>query len=205
MNRRSFIAHSCAGLGALAIPLPAFSGRIEPVRGEIFINGERLGQDRNVGPGDRIRTGVRASATLVIGRDAFLTRPDSEVEFQGASRSSVLTGLRLLTGGLLAVFGSGRKTLTTSTATIGIRGTGIYMEASESQTYLCTCYGEVEVADAHGAEKHVVLSGYHAPTMIYAEMTDGAMMAKAEFKNHTDEELKRLEARVGRRPKFSGR
>ena len=60
--------------------------------------------------------------------------------------------LRLLTGSLLSVFGergaNQALSVNTSTATIGIRGTGIYMEAEPDLTYLCTCYGTV--ADVFG-------------------------------------------------------
>ena len=51
--------------------------------------------------------------------------------------------LRVVTGAVLSVFSPGEsKTLRTSTATIGIRGTAVYLEAEESRTYVCTCYGE---------------------------------------------------------------
>lgn len=78
-----------------------------------------------------------------------------------------------------------------STATAGIRGTGIYVEASPERIYFCTCHGAVEIEDQHRTEKRLVVSGYHAPNIIYAGMTDGKMMHKAQFINHTDDELTR--------------
>lgn len=109
----------------------------------------------------------------------------------------------MLTGALLGVFGKGGpRQLLTATATAGIRGTGIYMEASPERTYFCTCYGTVEIEDQHRTEKRLVVSGYHAPNIIYAEMNDGKMMHKAEFVNHTDDELVMLEKLVGRKPPF---
>jgi hypothetical protein len=62
--------------------------------------------------------------------------------------------------------------------------------------------GTVEIEDQHRTEKRLVVSGYHAPNIIYAEMTDGKMMHKAEFSNHTDDELVMLEKLVGRVPPF---
>jgi hypothetical protein len=35
--------------------------------------------------------------------------------------------------------------LKTKTATVGIRGTGVYLEADPEQTYFCTCYGVADV------------------------------------------------------------
>ena len=109
----------------------------------------------------------------------------------------------MLTGALLGVFGKGGpRQLLTATATAGIRGTGVYVEASPERTYFCTCYGTVEIEDQHRTEKRLVVSGYHSPNIIHAEMTDGKMMHKAEVINHTDEELVMLEKLVGRKPPF---
>ena len=81
------------------------------------------------------------------------------------------------------------------------------MEASPERTYFCTCYGTLEIEDQHRTEKRLVVSGYHAPNIIYAEMTDGTMMHKAvmhkaAFINHTEDELVMLEKLVGRVPPF---
>jgi hypothetical protein len=76
------------------------------------------------------------------------------------------------------------------------------MEASPELTYFCTCYGQVDLTDQHRMEKRLVVSGYHTPNYIHAEMKDGAMMQKARFINHTDDELVMLEALVGRKPAF---
>ncbi len=76
------------------------------------------------------------------------------------------------------------------------------MEAAPERTYFCTCYGTVELEDQHRTEKRLVVSGHHVPNVIYAEMTDGKMMHKTEFMNHTDDELVMLEKLVGRAPPF---
>jgi hypothetical protein len=181
----------------------ARAGRVHAVGGDVRINGKPAGRNAGVRALDVVVTGANSHAILVIGKDALLVRANSEVEILGKPKSALLTGLRMLTGGLLAVFGkAGPRQLLTATATIGIRGTGIYMEASAERTYFCTCYGEVEIADQHRTEKHLVLSGYHTPNIIYAEMHDGRMMEKAAFINHTDEELVMLEKLVGRKPPF---
>ena len=61
--------------------------------------------------------------------------------------SVFVSGIKLLTGKLLSVFPSRRPVqLTTRIASIGIRGTGVYLEADPEQTYFCTCYGVADVA-----------------------------------------------------------
>ena len=178
-------------------------GRLHETGGEVTVNGRLAGRANEIRALDVIRTGGSGHVVLVMGKDAFLVRANSEVEILGKPRALVLAGLRMLTGALLGVFGrGGARQVLTATATAGIRGTGIYIEASPEQTYICTCYGTVEMEDLHHTEKRLVTSGYHTPNVIYAEMTGGKMMQKAPFINHTDEELVMLEKRVGRVPPF---
>lgn len=201
--RRDFLLRSIAVGAGLFLPASAGAGEIRQAQGEVAVNGRPATRGAMIKALDVVTTGPGSSAILVMNRDALLLRPSSEVELLGKAKTAALTGLRMLTGGLLGVFGKGGgRQLLTSTATIGIRGTGIYLEASAEQTYVCTCYGEVVIEDQHRSEKRLVLSGYHAPNVVYAAMKDGAMMQKAQFANHTDGELATLEKTVGRRPPF---
>lgn len=163
------------------------------------MNGKPLRRGAAVRPGDVVETAAGARVAFVVGEDAFLLRENSRLDLQKADgNGSLLGGLRILSGALLAVFGKGPRRLSTATATIGIRGTGVYIEASPEQTYFCTCYGDVEISDVHGKERRRVWSGYHMPTMVYAQMVNDSMMEKADVKNHTDDELIMLEGLVGR-------
>jgi hypothetical protein len=205
-TRRYFIARSAALGMALMLPSMAQAGRFRQLAGVVAVNGKPANAVTEVRPLDIVTTGADSSAVLVMGKDALLIRAGSEVELLGKPKGVALTGLRMLTGALLGVFGKGGgRQLLTSTATIGIRGTGIYMEASAEQTYFCTCYGDVSIEDQHRGEKRLVLSGYHSPNIIYAMNKDGAMMQKAQFTNHTDDELVMLEKLVGRKPAFGRR
>jgi hypothetical protein len=202
-SRRDFLLQSAACGAALLLPATSNAGRLHEFNGEVMVNGRLASRANEVRPLDVIKTGTSGRIVLVMGKDAFLIRANSEVEILGKPKALVLTGLRMLTGALLGVFGNGgSRQLLTATATAGIRGTGIYVEASPEQTYFCTCYGTVEIEDQHRAEKRLVVSGYHAPNIIYAEMTDGKMMHKTQFINHTDDELVMLEKLVGRVPPF---
>lgn len=205
-SRREFIARAASLGAAMMLPSMAQAGRLRQFNGEVAVNGKPATATTEIRSLDVITTGSASTAILVMGRDAFLIRANSEVELLGKPKAAVVTGLRMLTGALLGVFGKGApRQLLTATATAGIRGTGVYMEASAERTYFCTCYGEVELMDQHRSTSRLVLAGYHTPNVIYAAMKDGAMMHKAEFANHTDEELVTLEKLVGRKPAFGRR
>jgi hypothetical protein len=95
----------------------------------------------------------------------------------------------------------------TPTATIGIRGTGVYLEAGPEKTYFCTCYGEVDVvANNDATSKESVVSKHHdKPLYIFGRGQSGQCIHDASrlTRNHTDEELVLAEALVGRAPPFS--
>ena len=202
-SRRDFLLQSAACGAALLLPATSHAGRLHEIDGEVMVNGRLASRANEIRALDVIRTGTSGRLVLVMGKDALLIRASSEVEILGKPKAVLLTGLRMLTGALLGVFGKGGpRQLLTATATAGIRGTGIYMEASPERTYFCTCYGTVELEDQHRADKRLITSGYHTPNIIYAEMTEGRMMQKAQFINHTDEELVMLEKLVGRIPPF---
>jgi hypothetical protein len=149
--------------------------------------------------GDRVVTGAGESITFLVDRDAMLVRQNSSLEL-------LRDGFRLVTGAVLSVFGpGGRRELKTTTATIGIRGTGVYLEAEPGRTYVCTCYGEavLEPLDDPAARETVRTRHHEQPRYI---MASGApqMVMPAPVRNHSDAELEMLEALVGREPPFKG-
>ena len=83
-----------------------------------------------------------------MGESAYIARPNTEIVIETSTReSAIVTGLKLLTGKLLSVFPSKRPVqMQTKVASIGIRGTGVYLESDPEQTYFCTCYGVADVA-----------------------------------------------------------
>jgi hypothetical protein len=165
------------------------------IRGDARINGVAARRGMDVNAGDTVVTGEDSEIIFVINRDAFLLRARSRLEVAG-----VADVFRIITGALLSVYQPGvRKTLRAQTATIGIRGTAVYVEARPDRTYVCTCYGEAELvplADP-GAAETVHTRHHEQPRYIFAP---GAprMMTKAPVVNHTDAELTMLESLVGR-------
>ncbi|PWT71367.1 MAG: hypothetical protein C5B46_08265 [Proteobacteria bacterium] len=199
-GRREFLLGTVAIGAALTLPGTARAAEIRELSGGVKVNGKPAKRSTHIRPGDVVETAAGAKVSFVIGDDAFLLREQSKIALERppVAKSSVITGLRVLTGGLLAVFGKGSKRVETPTATAGIRGTGIYVEAGTTESYLCTCYGEVDLRQRGGEGHKLIVSGYHTATTVYATSVEGRTMVPAELKHHTDQELIALERLVGR-------
>lgn len=205
---RGAAAASLAAAGMSRLRAALAAGAVPPgvaqIKGDVRINGKPAERGQRVGPGDLIVTGKGAELVVVVERDAFLVRANSRVEFGAAATQGAVTVLRILTGALLSVFESGRRReIRTTTATIGIRGTGIYVEIENRRTYACTCYGEAvltPVDDPQAAET-VRTRRHDQPRYIYGKGMPN-MMEAAPVVNHTDAELQMLEALVGRKVPF---
>lgn len=117
----------------------------------------------------------------------------------------MINTLRLVTGKLLSVFGKTQHRIQTPNATIGIRGTGIYVKSDPEQSYVCTCYGVVDLfADNDKSSRETITSQHHdAPRYILSNEQPGRNIRDAPFINHTDLELQVIEGLVGRTPPFS--
>lgn len=201
--RRRFLAGAAAFPSLLVLRRALAQGRVEKgvyrVRGAAQVNGQPASEGAPVSFGDRFTTGDDGEVVFVSGRDAMLVRRNSSLDLLAG-------GLRVVTGAVLSVFASGeRKRIQTATAVIGIRGTGVYVEAEAARTYVCTCYGRVvlePVGDPAAAET-VTTTHHDQPRYI---MASGApqMIMQAPVVNHTDAELILLESIVGRQPPFIG-
>jgi hypothetical protein len=214
-SRRDWLARAAAGSAALALGMAqlrqalaadAVPKGVARVRGEATIGGRPAQRGMVVRPDDVVTTGRDAELVFVVGRDAFLARSHSRVELSGAGRF-VVSGLRIVTGALLSVFAPGRgRRIETATASIGIRGTGIYVEVQKNRTYACTCYGEAELTPVdEPKEAETVRTTHHdQPRYIYPKGMP-RMIERAPVVNHTDAELVLLESLVGRKVPFDPR
>ncbi len=179
---------------------------LHKLKGEVTVNGKPAREGQAIGPGDTVATGRGGEAIYVIGQDAFLQRENSTVNF-GADAARNL--MRVVTGKILSVFGKGERTIQVSTATIGIRGTGCYIEdegaGATARTYFCLCYGSVELTPgAAPQEKETYSTRHHdKPMYIHNDMKMPKMMVPAGVINHSDDELTLLENLVGRWPPFN--
>ncbi len=190
--------------------------------GRAAVNGRAATEDTSIAPGDTITTESGAELIFVVGKDAFIVRGGSHIQLepratarvasngQSPVADRVVSGLRVITGSILSVFGQRGDeealSVDTVTATIGVRGTGLYMEAEAERTYVCTCYGRTRLTATQApSSTRLVTSQYHdAPYYILGERENGQLIEPAPVINHTDQELTLIEALVGRAPPFEG-
>jgi hypothetical protein len=186
------------------------------IDGSVKVNGKEANLSTIIRPNDTVETGPKSGVIFVVGGTSMLMRENSHMTMEGKEEhkeehkdggiaSFLIQGFRMLTGKLLTVSRSKGTQIRTSTATIGIRGTGYYIEADPEQTYFCTCYGltDVEANDDPESRDTVASKHHDKPLYILAGEKPGQNIRRASFMNHTDQELMLIETLVGRTTPFT--
>ena len=210
IGRRSFLRAGSALAAGLFFPLAAtaMEGRIHQLHGRVSINGTTIDADAPVRAGDRIVTRSDSSLWFTLNGDAFFMRGESELVLESARTSDLaIAGLRLVSGAFGATFARGsERSLRAPNVVIGIRGTGVYLEARNAETYACICFGAVELKgdDGHMMEHINVVTGSHFARRVFASPRDGMLLVEAPFEMHTNAEMAELERLAGRPDPFSG-
>jgi hypothetical protein len=200
---RMILASGAGGVSAFLSQVLA-KGDVPPginrLDGTATVNGRSAQVGTPVQLGDRIATGRASQAVVVVGSDAFLLRSQTVIEVKG--REGVLSDMLVASGQVLSVFSKKPVAIKAATASIGIRGTGAYIEVLPDEVYFCLCYGEALVEGPGMASGREVKTTHHEQPLLLR--ADGGIM-KVEpgpFRNHTDDELILLESLVGREPPF---
>lgn len=214
MSRRAWLRRAATSAAALAAAMGHLRhalamGAVPPgvyrARGDVRINDKPAQKGMELKPGDVVTTGRNAELVVVVGKDAFLMRGDSRVEYSGDATKLIVSGLRVVTGALLSVFEPAKpKTIRTATTTIGIRGTAVYVEIEDKRDYVCTCYGEAQLVPVDDPKQMETVRTQHhdEPRFIYRKGMP-SLLEKAPIFNHTDAELIMLEELVGRTTPFA--
>ena len=179
--------------------LPATPG-INRLEGTVSVNGKPARVGTPVNMGDRVETGRDSQAVVVLKGDAFLLRSQTVIVVRGGS-DGVLRELLVSTGRVLSVFAKKPVSVKAQIATIGIRGTGAYLEVDPKSVYFCLCYGEALVEGA-GMESKLVKTTHHEQPLVLREAGGILRAEPGPFQNHSDDELVLLESLVGREPPF---
>ena len=202
ISRRQFIQAGLALPILLALPIKSnAASSIHTLDGQVFVNNKLADLNTRIKVGDKITVSHDGKLAFSLGGDAFLLRGGTALELE-RSNNLLVGGLRLLTGGLLAVFEKRKKPLLihTNIATIGIRCTGVYLSADPHKLYTCTCYGETSLSVGR---QHEHISSTHHNAHMVGKNEQGVMaMLATEVIDHTDDELRMLESLVGRKPPF---
>jgi hypothetical protein len=201
---RAIAAYGAAGASGMISEALA-KGDVPPgvarLDGSATVNGREAKIGTPVVLGDRVATGRSSQAVIVVGSDAFLMRSQTIIEVQGSQ--GTLSNMLVAAGQVLSVFSKKPVAIKAATASIGIRGTGAYLEVNaDNSVYFCLCYGEALVEGPGMANAREVKTTHHESPLILRE--DGGIM-KVEpgpFQNHSDAELILLESLVGREPPF---
>lgn len=202
ISRRKFITAAAALPLFLALPGRAASNSsIHKLEGHVYINNRLANVDSVILAGDSIVVAHGGELVMRMRSDAFLLRGGSVLEIAGKS-NLLISGLRLVTGAMLAVFDKRKSPvhIVTSTATIGIRGTGVYLDTKPHSLYTCTCYGQTDIIV--GRDVQQISSIHHSAHEVSADSSGAMATHSMEVIGHTDDDLRMLEALVGRKPPF---
>lgn len=198
-RRRLLQAGLCIGCG-LMIPGQANAGTIHELSGGVYINKRRATPADAVLPGDVVSTSQNGRIAFSVDGDAFRLSGFSSIRV-GNRESSLINTLELFTGRLLSVFKTGRpRTIFTATLTMGIRGTGVYLDTTPSSTFCCTCYGKTEVSS--GGQTLAFDAVHHEGRQFDYDHGQLVNVGPGKMRGHTDDDLRQLESYVGRVPLF---
>jgi len=206
-RRRWLRAVAAAGAGgfaswitqALAKGDMPLAPSIHHLEGSAKVNGRDAKVGTPVALGDKISTGSRSQAVIVLGGDAFLLRSDTSLEVKG--KEGALSELSVAAGKVLSVFARKPATIKAATASIGIRGTAGYLEVDSSTVYFCLCYGEADIS-APGMAAMALRTTHHERPLLMHVGDASVRVEPGPFRDHRDAELVMLESLVGREPPF---
>ena len=200
IKRRNFLINTVSIGICLMVPGLARAANIYELRGKVFINNKTATLSSIIRPGDLIITGHGGRISFSVNADAYMLKERTSMRIESAD-NIVINALRLLTGKLLSVFEKGRdREIMTSTATIGIRSTACFLNVMPYTTYFCTCYGKTEFR-AKDMREEFEATHHNAHQLDFDGMTVMGMHSMQVI-DHTDDELRQLEAYVGRVPLF---
>jgi len=134
----------------------------------------------------------------------FYLDPETEADFY-KDDNGLVSNIVLKAGGVLSLFGekSGQGVeIKTFNAVGAIRGTTTYFawQAKEKRTYVCCCYGGVDLLNGKGGQK-ILNTSYH--TAVVLPQDGGVEPAPYDRPlNHYDDDILALEGQVGRAPRW---
>jgi hypothetical protein len=217
--RRAFLFKIMAGLGfmglpasvrhALAMGTKVYPQGVRKIEGNVKINEKPSVVSDPVKLGDVVTTGKGSMVVFVLDKGVYLLKDNSRLELTAEtverSKESVVNVLKMMNGKMLAVFREEPKQIFTKTAVLGIRGSGLYIEAELDRTYVCTCYGinEIQAIAMPGIREIVRAEHHEKPVYVYGS-GEKELIVKAPVINHTDADLIFLESMLGRKPPFWG-
>ena len=196
--------HALALLGGTVAFGTGMVGWTLPALAEARVVGGRLSLKRDAG-GKLLRAKTDGSSGVLRTSDQlFYLDADSDAEFTTASDGKV-TEILIKAGGVLSLFGpqgTQQTNIITPNAAGAIRGTTTYFawQAAEQRTYVCCCYGGVDLENGEGGGEKLRTS-YHQAVIL----PQGGGVEAAPYPaplNHYDDDISKLESLVDRQPRW---
>lgn len=207
-SRRKLIYNTCFFcLGTYTFPYISYAKTNDAIikfEGDVILNGKKVYIGSTVRQGDIIETKTGSQVVVSLNDDIFQIRENSFFELP--SKNENKSGGKLLAGSILASFTPGKpKNLQVENkGTIGIRGTGIYLEIEKEHTQFCLCYGKAEI---HQKNNKLIIetdTKFHKDFLI---LNDGNVKPTEPLErklNHTSRQNIDLENFAGRSSPFTG-
>jgi hypothetical protein len=204
ISRRKFLVSAAVLPLTAIIPIKvlAATSKIHELQGTVTANKKILTQQSIIKNGDEIIVSKDGKLVFSMGQDVFLLRGGAILQVYSEQDSPLVSALRLVNGAMLGVFGKRKQTtrIYTATATIGIRGTAVYAAVSPDKLYTCTCYGHTDLIV--GQARDDIIATHHNAHVVTTNSSGASQMKAFEVLDHNDDELRMLEALVGRKPLF---
>lgn len=190
VSRRQFLSLSGAATALLLCPQLSYADVVHKMRGKIMINGKIIDTHAQVKSGDLIETADKSELIFKLHKDAYKIKANSKVKIHSAKADGAGL-LEVLGGAMLAVFGKSNKRIQTPVATIGIRGTGVFIAVNEQRSHFCTCFGETDIEA--GNNKMQIKATHHQAKHIGQDRH----IVDADMFGHHDHELQELATIAG--------
>lgn len=152
-------------------------------------------------------TSGEGQAALRLGKNAFLLNANTQVDFEVEPENRFFRAASVVMGGMHGVFDpdqTGDREIRTQHATIGIRGTAMYVEVQgdENRTYSCCCYGGIDITNVASGARFEQRTSYHEARITTADGTIEPAPYDRPL-NHYDDSLVALENMVSRQPRWN--
>lgn len=174
------------------------------IKGQVKVDGKRANTEQQIRAGQTLSVSPGGSAAFAVGNDAFIVKGrerGASLEIDG--KGTNVDQLRLISGGLVATFGKGpERKIVTGQATIGIRGTGCYVEAQSRRSYICYCYGSFAFSARDDDTVYENFEASYHDAGRFMLRWPRPRIVPAGGLGHDDEDLIFAESLVGRKPPF---
>lgn len=186
-SRRQFLKRGAEFglLAAVASTIPGLSfgaagatqGKIAKMKGQVLVNGTRATADTVIPQNAEIVTGRNSMVSFAVGGDAHVLKSNASIKISGSD--GFTDRLRIMAGDLLSTWSprpAGRQAeLSTTTATMGIRGTTTWVGQGGRQFSVVEGNVSVSYTDASGAQRTLTMQADGTEATLQVFNSDGTV------------------------------